>query len=234
MTTSGVLVAGAGPGVSGHLARLVAAEGHPLALLGADADAVEELRAELAALVPVAAYVVDLTDDVATRRAVTDACTELGAGPEAPLRAVHFNPSAFRECDPLELTPAELAEDVALGVGALLSVVQAARPFLGAGSRVSVTGSMAADEPWHRAASLGVQKAGVRNLVLSLDETLRDDGIRAVSVTVRGTLAEEGTFARSAVARAVRASWEQAEGAWRAELDYPARPLGVPTFRAGT
>ena len=63
MTTSGVLVAGAGPGVSGHLARLVAAEGHPLALLGADADAVEELRAELAALVPVAAYVVDLNDD---------------------------------------------------------------------------------------------------------------------------------------------------------------------------
>ena len=50
------------------------------------------------------------------------------------------------------------------------------------------TGSMAADQPWHEAASLGVQKAGLRNLVRSLDATLRDDGVRAVSVTVNGTL----------------------------------------------
>ena len=105
---------------------------------------------------------------------------------------LHFNPSAYREKDPLELTVPELLEDVALGVGALLTAVQAARPFLVAGSRVSVTGSMAADRPWHGAASLGVQKAGVRNLVHSLDATLAPDGIRAVSVTVRGHAGARG------------------------------------------
>ena len=63
---------------------------------------------------------------------------------------------------------------------------------MSSGGRVTVTGSMAADQPWHKAASLGIQKAGVRNLVHSLDATLEPDGIRAVSVTVRGTLSKEG------------------------------------------
>jgi NAD(P)-dependent dehydrogenase (short-subunit alcohol dehydrogenase family) len=136
------------------------------------------------------------------------------------LDVVHFNPSAYREKDPLSLTVEELLEDVRLGVGALLTVVQAARPFLGPGGRVTVTGSMAADRPWHGAASLGVQKAGVQNLVHSIDATLKGDGIRAVSVTVRGLLKKEGPFAPDNVARALRAAIDQDEADWRTELPY--------------
>ena len=99
-------------------------------------------------------------------------------------------------------------------------MVQAARPFLAAGSRVTVTGSMAADQPWHRAASLGVQKAGVRNLVHSLDAALADDGVRAVSVTVRGTLAREGDFTPDKVAAALLAAMRQPEDGWRTEVPY--------------
>lgn len=211
-----VLIAGAGPGVSGHLARLLAAEGRPVGLLGVDAEAQARLVDEVtSAGASCESALVDLTDDAATRHAVEAVAGRLGG-----LALVHFNPSAFREADPLALTPAELAADVALGVGALLSVVQAARPRLGPGSRVSVTGSMAADEPWHVAASLGVQKAGVRNLVLSLDTTLREAGIRAVSVTVRGTLSDEGPFSHDRVARALRSAVDQPEEQWRAEVPY--------------
>ncbi len=133
---------------------------------------------------------------------------------------LHFNPSAFREKDPLSLTVPELLEDVALGVGALLTSVQAARPFMSAGGRVTVTGSMAADKPWNQAASLGVQKAGVRNLVHSLDTTLEPDGIRAVSVTVRGTLSREGAFTPDRVAEALWSAANQDESAWRTEVPY--------------
>jgi NAD(P)-dependent dehydrogenase (short-subunit alcohol dehydrogenase family) len=132
----------------------------------------------------------------------------------------HFTPSAFREKDPLELTVPELLEDVALGVGALLTSVQAVRPYMSAGARITVTGSMAADEPWHKAASLGIQKAGVRNLVHSLDATLEGDGIRAVSVTVRGTLSREGAFTPDRVAEALLAAMRQDESAWRSEVPY--------------
>ena len=136
------------------------------------------------------------------------------------LDVVHFNPSAYREKDPLSLSPEELLEDVRLGVGALLTLVQAARPFMGPGGRVTATGSMAADSPWYGAASLGVQKAGLQNLVRSLDNTLKGDGIRAVSVTVRGTLAKEGPFAPDSVAMALRSVIEQDEADWRSEVPY--------------
>src|SRR5687768_5024527 len=88
---------------------------------------------------------------------------------------LHFNPSAFRQKDPLSLTAEELLADVHLGVGALLTALHAVRPFLRAGGRVTATGSMAADKPWNEAASLGVQKAGLRNLVRSIDATRSEE-----------------------------------------------------------
>lgn len=214
--TRNVLIAGAGPGVSGSLARLYAGEGAQVGLLGADPALLSTLSTEVEAAggTPESA-IVDLTDDVATRSAVTRMAEKLGR-----LDVVHFNPSAYREKDPLSLSPDELLEDVRLGVGALLTVVQAARPFMGPGSRISVTGSMAADKPWFGAASLGVQKAGVQNLVRSIDAALEGDGIRAVSVTVRGLLVSEGPFAPDNVARALRAAVEQDEADWRAEVPY--------------
>ena len=211
-----VLIAGAGPGVSGSLARLFGAEGARVGLLGVDEPVLARLSEEVTAAGGTSeSAVADLTDDAATRAVVTGIGERFGR-----LDVVHFNPSAFREKDPLELTPDELLADVRLGVGALLTLVQAARPFLGAGGRVSVTGSMAADRPWHRAASLGVQKAGVRNLVHSLDATLKVDGIRAVSVTVRGSLSADGPFTPDRVADALRAAIDQDETAWRTEVPF--------------
>jgi NADP-dependent 3-hydroxy acid dehydrogenase YdfG len=214
--TLNVLIAGAGPGVSGSLARSYAAEGAHLGLLGADAGALATLATEVEAAGGTAATALaDLTDDAATRAAVTGLAEGLGA-----VDVLHFNPSAYREKDPLTLTVEELLDDVRLGVGALLPVLQAARPFMGAGGRVSATGSMAAESPYARAASLGVQKAGLQNLVRSIDATLEGDGIRAVSVTVRGMLAREGAFTPDRVAAALRAAIERSEDGWTAEVPY--------------
>ncbi len=211
-----IVVVGAGPGVSGSVARAFAREGYDVALLGLDEDQLLGLAGELEALgATVGHAVADLTDADAAGAAVRRFGEHTGR-----IDVLHFNPSAFRDKDPLELTVPELLEDVTLGVGALLVAVQAARPFLSAGARVTATGSMAADQPWHRAASLGVQKAGLRNLVHSLDATLAPDGIRAVSVTVRGTLAKEGPFAPDRVAEAILAAARQDEADWRSEVSY--------------
>lgn len=214
--TRNVLIAGAGPGVSGSLARLYAAEGATVGLLGADQDVLATLVSQVESAGGAAeSAVTDLTDDVGTRAAVTRMAEKLGH-----VDVLHFNPSAYREKDPLALSPDELLADVRLGVGALLTVLQAARPFMGPGGRVTATGSMAADRPWFGAASLGVQKAGLQNLVRSIDATLAGDGIRAASVTVRGMLAKEGPFAPDNVAQALRAAIDQDEADWQAEIAY--------------
>ena len=211
-----VVVVGAGPGVSGSVARRFADEGYDVGLLGTDRQVLDELTADLERRGATAlAAQVDITDAAAATRAVQGMGQAWGR-----IDVLHFNPSAYREKDPLELTVPELLEDVALGVGALLTAVQAARPFLVAGSRVSATGSMAADRPWHGAASLGVQKAGVRNLVHSLDATLAPDGIRAVSVTVRGTLGREGAFTPDRVADAIWRAVTTDEEQWASEVPY--------------
>jgi NAD(P)-dependent dehydrogenase (short-subunit alcohol dehydrogenase family) len=211
-----IVVVGAGPGVSGSVARRFADEGYDVALLGADQQALDDLVPDLEARgATVGHAVADVTDEQAARDAVRRFGEHAGR-----IDVLHFNPSAFREKDPLALTVDELLEDVALGVGALLTVVQAARPFLSAGGRVSVTGSMAADEPWEGAASLGVQKAGVRNLVRSLDKTLAPDGIRAVSVTVRGALSREGAFTPDRVAEAIWSAVTRDEHGWTSEVPY--------------
>ncbi|WP_395657427.1 SDR family oxidoreductase [Nocardioides sp.] len=211
-----VVVVGAGPGVSGSVARRFAREGYDVGLLGREEEPLRVLATELEEVgATVGHAVVDITDAEAT----TAAIQRIGDHTDR-IDVLHFNPSAFREKDPLELTVPELLEDVALGVGALLTVVQAARPYLSSGGRVTATGSLAADQPWHRAASLGVQKAGLRNLVHSLDATLAPDGIRAVSVTVRGTLAQHGSFTPDRVADAIWAAVHQDEGEWRTEVPY--------------
>ncbi|HSF36154.1 MAG TPA: SDR family oxidoreductase [Nocardioides sp.] len=211
-----IVVVGAGPGVSGSVARRFADEGYDVALLGQDQQVLDQLAADLEARgAAVGHAVADVTDEQAARDAVRRFGEHTGR-----IDVLHFNPSAFREQDPLTLTVDELLEDVALGVGALLTVVQAARPFMSAGGRISVTGSMAADEPWERAASLGVQKAGVRNLVHSLDKTLAGDGIRAVSVTVRGSLSREGAFTPDRVADAIWDAVATDDADWRSEVPY--------------
>jgi NAD(P)-dependent dehydrogenase (short-subunit alcohol dehydrogenase family) len=211
-----IVVVGAGPGVSGSVARRFADEGYDVALLGADRQALDDLVPDLEARgATVGHTVADVTDEQAARDAVRRFGEHTGR-----IDVLHFNPSAFREKDPLALTVEELLEDVALGVGALLTVVQAARPFMSAGGRVSVTGSMAADEPWEGAASLGVQKAGVRNLVHSLDKTLAPHGIRVVSVTVRGALSREGAFTPDRVAEAIWAAVTRDEDRWTSEVPY--------------
>ena len=212
---SAVVVVGAGPGVSGSLARLYAAEGWSVGLVGNDEAALADLAATLVGA-RVERRVADVSDPVAGRQAVAEVAERLGR-----VDVLHVNPSAYREADPLHLTVEDLLADVRLGVGTLLTAVQAAHPWMGPGARVSATGSMAADEPNHVAASLGVQKAGLRNLVLSLDRTLQAEGMRAVSVTVRGALAKEGTFSPDSVAAAILAATRQDEAAWQAEVSHP-------------
>ena len=215
-----ILVVGAGPGVGGSVARRFGREGYDVALIGLGAPVLTELGESLqAAGVTTGWAEADVTDAAALTAAIDRFAQHSGR-----IDVLHFNPSAFRRKDPLSLGVDELLQDVALGVGSLLTAVQAAVPHMQPGGRVTVTGSIAADRPWHEAASLGVQKAGVRNLVHSLDRTLEPQGIRAVSVTVDGVLAPDdpdSAFHPDRVADAIHAAAFQDETDWRTEVPYP-------------
>ena len=216
MSNPVIVVVGAGPGVGASVARRFGREGYDVALLARTAPKLDELGRQLQAEGITTGWT---RLDIADADELTAAITRFG-GHAGRIDVLHFNPSTFRRADPLHLTADELLEDVRRGAAALLTAVQAARPFMSAGARVTATGSMAADQPWHEAASLGVQKAALRNLVRSLDTTLAPDGIRAVSVTVRGTLAVGTAFDPDRVADAIHAAASRPDDGWTAEVPY--------------
>ena len=211
-----ILVVGAGPGLGAAVARRYGRAGFDVALVSRPGEQLDDLGHALQADGITTGWTgVDITDQSGLEAAVT----RFGGFADR-IDVLHYNPSTFRQQDPLALRVDDLLADVALGVGGLLTAVQAARPFLSEGARISATGSQAADEPWHEAASLGVQKAGLRNLVRSLDATLAPSGIRAVSLTVNGILEAGTAFDPARVAEAIFGAAHQPEDEWRAEVAY--------------
>ena len=194
----------------------MAREGYDLALVGHEEQALQTLTAELEEL---GASVSHAVADVTDVEAATDAVRRLAEG-FGRVDWLHFNPSAFRQKDPLSLTAAELLTDVGLGVAALLTALQAVRPFLQPGC------------PGHRDRQHGRRQAlergslprraegGLRNLVRSIDTTLEPLGARAVSLTVRGTLGKEGPFTPDRVADAIWDAAHQDESDWHTEVPY--------------
>ena len=135
---------------------------------------------------------------------------------------LHFNPSAFREKDPL----AAHRRRAARGRRARRRRAAHRGPGRPAVHVAPAPGSPspAAWPPTSRgteAASLGVQKAGVRNLVHSLDTTLKPDGIRAV-VRHRPRSAGAGR------ARSPRSGWP------RRSTTPPSRTRSSGTWRCPT
>lgn len=210
-----LVVVGAGPGLGAAVARRFGRAGFAVGLVARSRDRLESLADGLRA----EGVTVEVADaDIGDETALAGAITDLG-GRAGRIDVLHFNPSRFRQADPLRLTVEDLLDDVRVGVGGLLTSVRAARPFLHPGARVTATGSMAADAPWHEAASLGVQKAALRNLVRSVDATLRPDGVRAMSLTVNGTLAPDSRFSPALVADALFSAATSTEP-WAVEVPY--------------
>ena len=214
-----IIVLGAGPGLGGAVARRFGKAGYDVALLSREPDALEELGRGLQSEgITTGWTALDLTDD----RALAEAIERFGEH-SGQIDHLHFNPSAFTPKDPLELSVAELLADVALGIGSLLTAVQAARPYLHAGARITATGSLAAEQPWAGAASLGVQKAGLRNLVTSIDKTLAPDSIRAVTITVAGTIKAGSAFDARHIADTIFEAAQTDEEFWSDEVRFSGR-----------
>ena len=104
------VIVGAGPGVSGSFARLLADDGWDVGLVGADQAVLDDLGNDLEARgATVGTALADVTDTEAATSALIRMAEHTGR-----VDLLHFNPSAFREKDPLELTVPELLQDLSL------------------------------------------------------------------------------------------------------------------------
>jgi NAD(P)-dependent dehydrogenase (short-subunit alcohol dehydrogenase family) len=219
MTNPVVIVVGAGPGIGAAVARRFGRAGYSPALIARSPDKLEALGKQLQSEGFTTGWTaVDVTDGAALATAV-----ERFGGFSGSIQHLHFNPSAFTPKDALALSADELLGDLRLGVASLLTAVQAARPFMSAGARITATGGATADRPWPQAASLGVQKAGLRNLVTALDAALASDDIRAMSLTVAGDVKEGTPFDPAHIADAIYEAGQTDSEFWDTEIRFTGR-----------
>jgi len=180
-----LVVIGAGPGIAAATARrfgkaydvgLVARNKERLTALG---TALQDER------INTGWAVADAGDPAALTSAIEAFIAHAG-----PVDVLLYNAVGRRRARAADLTPDDLAVDLAVGVVGLQTAVRAVLPGMrerGSGT-VLVTGGGAADRPNVEAPSLGVQKAAVRALALVLAEALAPGGVHVATVTVRGSV----------------------------------------------
>jgi NAD(P)-dependent dehydrogenase (short-subunit alcohol dehydrogenase family) len=182
-----LVVVAAGPGLGRSVALRFAREGYRVGLIARAPDDLSDLSEELrAAGAPqVAAAEGDVGDEAALREALQRTAAELG-----PVTVLVYNGSAFVQGSPLTLSATDLRLAVDVGVvGAVVAAQEVAPAMRDAGrGTLLLTGSIAADRASTSAAAVGVAKAGLRNLALSLHKELAPDGVRVTTITIDGVL----------------------------------------------
>ena len=104
MTNPVIVVVGAGPGLGAAIARRFGRAGYDPALIARSPDKLAELGTQLQSEGLTTGWsAVDVTDDEELRTAVARFGGHAGS-----ISHLHFNPSAFRQKDPLQLTVDEL------------------------------------------------------------------------------------------------------------------------------
>ena len=182
-----LVVVAAGPGLGRSVALRFAREGAAVGLVarssGSAAALAEELRGAGASAVATAAA--DVGDEAALRGALGDLASELG-----PATVLVYNGSAFVQGSGLRLATSDLRLALDVGVTGAMASAQEVAPAMRSAGRgtVLLTGSVAADRASTSATAVGVAKAALRNLALSLHKELAPDGVRVTTVTIDGVL----------------------------------------------
>lgn len=215
-----VVVVAAGPGLGRAVARRFAREGAAIGLISRSLEGLEKLAAPLRdGGTTVAVATADVADPEALTRALQSVRDELGDA-----TVLVFNASQWVEGTPTGVGYDEFLHGLQVGVGAALVSLQHVAPAMRAAGRgtVLLTGSVAADRPATSAATVGVAKAGMRNLALSAHRELAPEGVQVVTVTIRGVLQGPKALDLDQIAEHYWSLHVQPQGEWTPEVSHPA------------
>ncbi|MGW7276166.1 SDR family NAD(P)-dependent oxidoreductase [Streptomyces sp. NPDC054864] len=182
---AGALIIGAGPGIGQAVARRIAREGLPVALVARTKETVAAAAESIGSLgVRAVPLVADAADETALNAALDAAVGELGE-PDI----VVYNAAVIRPDTIGELSHRDHSGTYAVNVLGALTAAAHTLPGMarrGRGTFV-VTGGMPEMKPQYVSLSLG--KAGVRALVELLDAEYGASGVHVATVTVGGVVA---------------------------------------------
>ncbi|MET8863891.1 SDR family NAD(P)-dependent oxidoreductase [Nonomuraea sp. NPDC004580] len=179
---AGVVIIGAGPGIGQAVARRFAREGMPVGLI---ARGERTLRGAADA---VAGEVVTCRADATDQAGLNAALDEVARAHGVPDVLV-YNAAIIQADAPGELSVRGHMDAWAVNVVGALNAAAHVAPAMAARGHgtILITGGMPEPKPQYVSLSLG--KAGVRTLVMLLDQEYGPAGVHVASVTVAGPVA---------------------------------------------
>lgn len=209
-----VIIAGAGPGIGGAVARAFSAQGYAVALIARRREPLEALASQLS---DSSIWTVDLGDPSSVASVIRSIIAEHGA-PDV----LHYNAAGWHESDPLVLDLAVFAADLSVCATGALAAIQAVVPDMQAkgGGTLLFTGGGLALYPEYGGdvVSLTAGKAAMRAMVLALAPKLAELGIHAATVTVAGTVAPDTPIDPDTIAATFMALHMQSSEDWQNEV----------------
>ena len=113
-----------------------------------------------------------------------------------------YNVSLLRPAVPLNISYESFIEDFKINVAGMLTTYQTMYPSMrekGEGT-IMITGGGLSINPYKEFTSLGVGKAGLRNLAISLAQDSTDSSINVYTITINGMIQEATELAPSRLA----------------------------------
>lgn len=184
MSNKIISIIGMGKGISLGVAERFAAEGFTVCMFARNATALAEFQQQLQAKGYKAySYLADVSEPANITAALQKQMQEQGA-PTVLL----YNAAALRVKNILEDSAEGLIQDFKVNVVGALSSVQAVVEQLKAQENPAIlfTGGGFALQPMPAYGSLGIGKAGMRNLAMSIRDALKESGVYVGTVTVCG------------------------------------------------
>jgi len=185
------LVIGVGPGLGLALVRKFFSRNFKIIMVARSLEKLREFAATISnSADTIACYQADVGDWDSIAASINFILHEQGV-PDV----IIYNVSILRPASPSKIDNNTFLEDFNINVGGALTTYQKIRPaLLEKGEGVFLfTGGGLSLSPLYEFASLGVGKAGLRNLVTSMAQENKNAGISVYTITINGMI-EKGTF----------------------------------------
>lgn len=213
-----IYIVGMGPGVSAAVARRFGGEGYAIGAVARDGA---KLERQLAALHDAGLQAVGATADAGDIGSLRAALARLQAA-LGDAGVLVYNAAGATHRALAVVSAEQFAADLAVTITGAFAAAQFVLPSMRTrrAGTLLLTGGGFAFEPIASMASLGVGKAGVRNLAFSLHADLKDSGIHAATVTICGTVAPGTPFDPELIAESYWQLHAQPAGSFEREFQF--------------
>ncbi len=186
------LIIGVGPGLGLALSKKFFSEGLDVAMVARDKHKLETFAAKLKnGFGTVRSYSADVGDKESLESTIESIVASQGV-PEVLI----YNVSRLVQSPPLEVVYDTFIEDFKINVGGVLVAFQKIFPMMNEAGKgtILITGGGLSLNPYYEYASLGVGKAGLRNLSFSLAQEASQSDVGVYTVTINGVIAPDTKF----------------------------------------